>query len=187
MAWAMENACLVHQARQDLQCHIGYLRDFVASARNTRTSSQTVKKCAQVIDETRRLAEAWRQKIEAVQAPARAVEKDLGVSIAKHIKAVARAATEIKMNEIMDGKCLEMRSVFLAPPRDLDPASAALRASCAALITNMFENDRLERNNRWREAAAAMDECEAQLASGLRILLDELEGLALELQQGCCP
>lgn len=183
MAWAMENASLVHKARQDLQSHIGYMQDFIASVRNTRTSSPTAKKCAQVIQETRRLTEAWRQKLETVQVPAHAVEKDLGVSIAKHIKAVARATTETRMNEIMDGQCEGIRSMLLAPPQDLDPASGALRASCAALITVMFENDRLERNSRWREAATAMDECEAQLASGLRILLDELEGLAQELQR----
>lgn len=183
MAWAMENASLVHKARQDLQSHIGYMQDFIASVRNTRTSSPTAKKCAQVIQETRRLTEAWRQKLETVQVPAHAVEKDLGVSIAKHIKAVARATTETRMNEIMDGQCEGIRSRLLEPPQDLDPASGALRASCAALITVMFENDRLERNSRWREAATAMDECEAQLASGLRILLDELEGLAQELQR----
>ncbi|PWI65418.1 hypothetical protein PCL_07019 [Purpureocillium lilacinum] len=183
MAWAMENACLVHKARRELQSHIRYVRDFMAYIRSSPTSPQTTEKCSQVIEETRRLAETWGQNLETVQAPVRAVETDLGISIAKHIKAVARAAIEMRMNEVMDGKCMEMRSMFLAPPRDLDPASCALRASCAALITNMFENDWLERNNRWREAAAAMDECEAQLASGLRILLEELEGLALELQQ----
>ena len=183
MAWANDNAHQVDEARWDLRSSNAYLRRLITSAKSQGVSSELHAKSQELIEEMAGKARAWRQRIASVPVRPRSLQMSLDSSIAKHIKAVARAVTEINLNEKLKAECLKMRSVFLISLQGPGAGFDAVRAATAALVSDALESDRIERDGRWFEAVREMEVCESQLAGGLGILLDELEESIREFQQ----